>query len=72
MIGELVAEKSSLSKLLNKTKATSTKTTKNNENSKFYSLMIATPSRLFFVKKEARSIEDFFKELEKAENQTLL
>jgi hypothetical protein len=72
MIGELVAEKSSLSKLLNKTKATSTKTTKNNENRKFYSLMIATPSRLFFVKKEARSIEDFFKELEKAENQTLL
>ena len=34
--------------------------------------MVATPSRLFYVKKEARSIEHFFDELKKSENQALL
>ena len=59
-----------LSKLLSSGKIKDERKTK--RNNRFYSLMVATPSRLFYVKKEARSIEHFFDELKKSENQALL
>ena len=60
-----------LSKLLSSGKSKDERKTKRNNN-RFYTLMVATPSRLFYVKKEARSIEHFFDELKKSENQALL
>ena len=66
-------QKPALSKLLSSGKSNNVDDgQKKKGKNKFYSLMVATPSRLFFVKKEARSIEHFFDELKKSENQALL
>ena len=67
-------QKPALSKLLSSGKSNNVDDgqKKKKGKTKFYSLMVATPSRLFFVKKEARSIEHFFDELKKSENQALL
>ena len=67
-------QKPALSKLLSSGKSNNVDDgqKKKKGKTKFYSLMVATPSRLFFVKKEARSIEHFFDELIKSENQALL
>ena len=72
--GEKMQHKSSMSKLLlgGKSNGEEEAQKKKKSKTKFYSLMVATSSRLFFVKKEARSIEHFFDELKKSENQALL